>query len=972
MFTCSNKSILFFFIFFFGFSSFSQDQKGTVKGQIADFYGPISGAYLRIDSLNIKVISNVNGEFYFFNLDSGKYNLTIQPIGYIEKNVKFEIKSSDILDLGQILIDQVVNLEEVLINTKRNNSVNQIKSNINIVYIKNKDEIHKLPVKNAADIASRLPSVSLFRNKGESSMVSLRGTPTDWTAVLINGDRLPVACEDNTTRSFEFEAFPSDFVDQVVESKTVTPDLESDNIGGSINFLTKPAVTEKLMEINIAAGFNFLAKKPTGTFSFIYGNLSKNKKWSFISNLTYFGRNYASDAYKIIYGSNLNHSVNRLELRRYDGLRTTVGAHTSLQYKLNSKIKIESNLFCGFMQDDKNMKKQSFNWYDDDGQRLRLQNTKGILNRKIVGGDLCSEINLSPKVKLELKVASYSNQFKFGQSPFSKNDSRNGFFVTEFMSPMLQFQDFSAVDIKGNIPDINSTQNILVKLIGDDNPYSAGDSPLNVQPKFSNILTPEMFHFSNAYTEINHTREGDPIVCKADLEYTLNNKIKLQFGAKFRHKIGFRNISKHGWLQDFSTGNSTPILLTDFSNQLFSVSKEGFLKELGANYEKLNYPMLSDQSLSNFLELNQGRLREVEMNKLNYEYYQWVGSNYNYTENQHATYAMITYSYKKVAFLTGFRIENTHLRESSDTLTSNIAFDSLSGTYFSIPETRTIQRRYIGFLPSFNLNYYINKTSTLHLAVSRTMHRPNFEETKPGAAVIRFNDLEYTFGNPNLKPVFSSNFDISYDKFWGNKGMFSIGLYFKNIENHIFSVVTNSSDVISGITMKRFENANNSWVSGIELLFNKNLDFISSKLKRFEINSNLTYSISRMKVKGRENFQAMTEQTPLLYNLSLSYEGKKLAISTGLLYNGKCLTDLNLASIGGELLHKNSDFDIYLNSFYSLDLMLTFQISKHANIYLEMNNLLNSPERKYVGKDWRVASTEYYRSRSQLGIKFEF
>ena len=170
--------------------------------------------------------------------------------------------------------------------------------------------------------------------------------------------------------------------------------------------------------------------------------------------------------------------------------------------------------------------------------------------------------------------------------------------------------------------------------------------------------------------------------------------------------------------------------------------------------------------------------------------------------------------------------------------------------------------------------------------------------------------------------------------------------------------------------MKRYENVNQSWVGGIELLFNRNLDFISQKLKNFEVNSNLTYSISRMKVAGRSSYQSMTEQTPLLYSISLSYGRDKLSISLGLLYNGKCLTDLNLASIGGELIHKNSDYDVFMNCFYNLDFLIAYQLFKKLNIYLEMNNLLNTPERKYIGSSWRLASTEYYRMKGQLGIKF--
>jgi outer membrane cobalamin receptor len=170
-------------------------------------------------------------------------------------------------------------------------------------------------------VVARVPGASIVRNKGEGSNISLRGTPLDWTATFLNGDRLPVADEDNPTRSFEFEILPADMIEYVFVSKSSTPDMESDQIGGSINFISRTTVKQKTFKLNLAGGYNTLAQKPIGTLNFLYGNLSKNKKWSFLVNGTSYARYYAADAFKMIYGSNFNHSLNRYELRKYEGTR---------------------------------------------------------------------------------------------------------------------------------------------------------------------------------------------------------------------------------------------------------------------------------------------------------------------------------------------------------------------------------------------------------------------------------------------------------------------------------------------------------------------------------------------------------------------------------------------------------------------------------------------------------------------------
>jgi len=971
-----NKFTLLFFILI-SFNLLSQ-KKITLSGTVVDTFGVLPGVTVGIEILKSYALTDENGEFNLYNVPIGHYDLKILALGYKKMQVPITVDSETVNSFSvQLHFEQALNEIEVITRQLSNEarSINKTKNSIQIVTIKSSEEINKLPVKNAADIAARLPSIAVQRNHGENSMVSLRGTPSDWSAIIVNGDRLPVACEDNTTRSFEFEAFPSDLVDEVIEARSITPDMESDNIGGSINFLTRPAPFERVLEFDFASGYNFLAKKPTGNFKLMCGDVSKNKKWSFITNFSYYSRNYATDAIKVIYNSNLNHGVNRIELRRFDGVRATTGGNFCLEYKLNTKVKLGTNGFLGNMTDDKYMKKQSFNWIDDDGRRIRLQNAHGILERRIFGANFFIEIVPIKRLKINSKIAAYDNSFNYGAFPFnSKNDLRNGFLVTEFLSKNnINFTDFSAVDKFGNIIDANNPDVNYIKLIGADNPYGNGDNPNNIQAHFTDLLTAETMGFSNSYTETNRTKERDAIVAQTDAEYQLNAKIKLKVGAKFRNKVGYRNISKHQWLQNYSLpGNNNAFLLSDLPTNDFTNNPTTFLKEQGANYQDVFLPFLTNQAMIDFIPNHQNLLREYYMNQYNYDYKQWVGSSYSYTENQSSGYAMVTYASKKMAMLGGLRIENTVLHETADTISNFQGFDSVLMVSYQIPEKRYTHKNYTGFLPSLNLVFNVNPHSVIRFATSRTMHRPNFEETKPGSAVLRYNELKNTAGNPKLKPVFSFNLDLSYDYYWGTKGMFSIGAYYKKIKDHIFAVSTANVESNTGITLKTFDNAPDSWLAGFELLLNRKFDFFKGAWSGFGINSNITYSYSRMKVPGRPQAQQMTEQTPLLYGITLYYDYKKIDTRLALLYNGRYLSELNLSSLNGsELLHKDSDFDTFINEYYSLDYQFSYRINKHFTSYIELNNILNAPDRKYIGKTWRITSNEYYRIKGQIGIRFE-
>jgi len=974
------KRYLLIFSFFISF--ICNAQNSSIEGIVKDKNGSIPSIKVLLLETNFKTLTDIDGKFSFIDIPAGSYLLEVEGTGYKSYQTKIVVGSNERKKLEPIILQENQVLGEVKVTyfskTSEQKAFNITQNSPLVLNVVSADIIAKLPNKNASDVVARVPGASLTRNKGEGSNISLRGTPMDWTATFLNGDRLPVADEENPTRSFEFEVLPSDIIEYVFVAKTTTPDMESDQIGGSINFITKTAIKEKTFKLNVAGGYNTLAQKPIGTFNFTYGNCSKNKKWSFILNTSNYGRYYAADAFKLVYGSNFNHSLNRYELKKYNGTRINTASYGAIEYKPNEKFKIGTHLLYSFMQDDKYQKKQSYNWYEGSGQRIRLQNIHGKLDRQLFGGDIYTELKINPKITVNAKISSFDNQFRYGNVPYAKKDDRNGYLVTEFISPLLKFTDEDFVSLYGGQIDPNDPNAFPAKLIGPDNPYGNGDDPNNIQPKFVTIfgnkpLEAKDFEYYQSYTEINSTRERDAIVAQGEIQLKPSQNLKIKIGSKFRYKTGYRHLSKHEWFKDYSIpGNNQAFKLTDFKQENFNGNQTGFLAPLGANYDQSFFPFIDHSILSSFLSDSSYLLREKEMNKINQEYYQWVGSNYEYKEWQSGTYLMADYTLKKWSFVGGVRLENTKLYEVSDTLTATLAFDTLTGNQYNVPERRSINRNYIFLLPSINITYKLNNNQNLRFCFSESMKRPNFEQTKPGFAMIRYTDLTYIFGNPNLKPTFAYNFDVFYDLFWQGKGMFSIGAFYKSVYNHIFTVTTADIDPASGIMVKKYENASTSLVYGLEMTIIRKFDFLPGFLQGFGTNSNITLSNSNMNIPGRTIKQKMTEQTPLIFNAGLTYEYKKWSARIAYNYIGKHLKEVNLASIVGiGLLHKDNDFDTYVNQSWNLDLQCSYSINKNINLYLEGMNLLNSPMRTYIGKEWRNLRTEYYGLRFQLGVRLD-
>jgi TonB-dependent receptor len=963
-------------------------QSGHIRGLVTGAGSEqLPGAQVQVGQTGIRNVTGMDGSFELLKVPVGKQQVIITYMGYNKLTLDVEVKDKETLNLGKIRLTEAERMmnEIVVKGGARKGSeakaINMTKMSNKTITVLSSEGIAKLPDRNAADALQRVAGVAVQKNKGEGNYVSIRGTPTDWTATLLNGDRMPVADEDNTSRSFDFEVVPSTLLDYLIVTRTVTPDIEADNIGGAVNLITQSAVTERTLKLDVGGGYNALAQKPAGNFNFVWGDISKNKKFSYIVNGSYYVRNYAADAALVAYGTPYNHSLARLELKDYTGLRTTGGINIGTDYRFNDRFKIGVKALYSQMQDDKYQQKMSYNWNDGSGARIRLQNIHGQLNRQMYGGELNSEWKINDKLKFDGKVATYYNKFSYGPVPYPGNDPRNGYYTVEFVSPLLEFKDMIQTDFFGQKLQPGATS-YPYKLLGIDNPYgTGGDSYKNIQPKYTQMPDPlnpnqditkpvgaSQYYLSGAFADLNNTMERDPIVTQLNGHYKVNNNVTISGGVKYRLKEGERSIGFYQWkLQP----GLRKIPLTDFDITSMNRSNN-FLSAWGSPYSGTLMPSFTQSQLSNFMGQYSDSLVGQAMDTNNSEYRNWVGSAYKYREQVTAGYLMAEANIgSRLSLVGGVRIEHTTLHETSDTLVPNDDPNSVIGIR-SLEVA--VDRSYWAILPMLNANYTLSENSNLRGAVSRTFHRPNFEETKPGSALFERENFFFIQGNPYLKPTFSLNFDLSYEHYWGNNGMWSLGAYYKNITDHIFEAASPASDpAYAGYVQKTFVNAKKAYVLGVEAMVNRKFDFLPGFWKRFGINANFTYSKSGMDVPGRPKQQAMTEQSPLLYNVSLFYEHKRINTRLGFNYTAAYSYALNLFTdiTTNELVHKDTDYDYFMGKSYSLDGQFLYRFNDHFSAYAEVNNILNAPYRTYVGREDRPGRTEYYQQRAMVGVKFK-
>jgi iron complex outermembrane recepter protein len=120
-----------------------------------------------------------------------------------------------------------------------------------IVEVITSDDIGKMPDKNVADALQRVPGVTISSQSGgsggfdENDRVSMRGTNPSLTQTLINGH--PVASGDwfvldqvgLVGRSVSFSLLPSEIVSQVIVRKSATADLVEGGVAGAVDIITR-------------------------------------------------------------------------------------------------------------------------------------------------------------------------------------------------------------------------------------------------------------------------------------------------------------------------------------------------------------------------------------------------------------------------------------------------------------------------------------------------------------------------------------------------------------------------------------------------------------------------------------------------------------------------------------------------------------------------------------------------------------
>src|SRR5262249_45743351 len=143
-------------------------------------------------------------------------------------------------------------------------ALNDQKTSINLVNLVASDQIGSFPDPNAAEAVQRIPGIVVQRDQGEGRYVLIRGAEPRLSATPVSVER--IGTTENTSRQIPLDTIPADLMGAIEVTKSLTPDMEGDSIGGRVNLISKRAPASRQIALTLGSGFNTLVKNDIKDF----------------------------------------------------------------------------------------------------------------------------------------------------------------------------------------------------------------------------------------------------------------------------------------------------------------------------------------------------------------------------------------------------------------------------------------------------------------------------------------------------------------------------------------------------------------------------------------------------------------------------------------------------------------------------------------------------------------------------------
>lgn len=905
-------------------------QQGVLAGKITDAESgqPLGGATVQIIETKKGTYSGTKGEYRIKNLANGFYTVKISFVGYEAKIVeKLAVQGEGefTVTLDVVLNTKQTSAKEVVVEAER---INDNQAAILLQRQKaatvgdgiSKEEISKLSDADAGQALKRVTGVTLVEGK----YVYVRGVSDRYSSTTLNGSTLTTTEPDK--RSFAFDMFPADLLENVSVTKSFTPDLPGNFVGGLVQMNTVDFPSEYSIKVTAGIkGNDYVTLQPGQFVTYPGGSsdwLGLDRGWraapagmpgtsdfAALRSQVKAGNQDATNEW-IAIGTGFNNSLfqRQIETAPFAG-KGSVSLQNVWDVAEESRVGLVASLNYGT---DYSMNRMF---------RAQLL-ANGDEQFSYAGSVSGQSTNVGALANISYQIGS--------QSSISL---KNNYTISSDDESVYQFgHDYTQSQIRKNLSfQFVEKQLLASTLTGEHNIDVASNLLIDWRAGYSQSRRNEPDFRRLRFQKGEFADPTDPMEIAlgpggvttqgsgsdAGRFYSVLNEYSRNLGLNATLSVNATKI-KVGGLYEFRN--------RDFIARSYTYVYDAYKTDI--NYSDLTYSadstVVPDPSKL-FVDSNYSasRIGVSEDSRKR--------DSYMADESLYAGYAMVDYPFQvaslPVRIIGGARIENSLQRLNS--------FDENDAPV-------NVNLDIVDVLPSINIVLTPLENFNVRVAASQTLTRPSLREFAP-FTFYDFQSQSATQGYPGLTRALVQNYDLRFEYFPGPGEVLSVSGFYKNFLNAIEETIIPGSQVVY-----TFRNATgNATNYGVELEMRKNLSFVARPMRFFVVSANVALINSEITVQqvNLNDTRQMWGQSPYTVNVGLSYYNPDWGTTISAGYNTAGRRIIKVSQLGVYQIPADLQTDgphIYENPRDVIDVSVS-QAFGNFEMKASVKDLLNQP-----------------------------
>lgn len=911
-------------------------QSAAVHGRVYDAVSgdALQGAIIRVQGTGHETVSSREGTFQLSNLPAGTHQIRIDYVGYANHSASVTVDANQRvrLDAAMAVSERLQDLDTVKVVGYRgaqSRSLSQQRAADGVVNVVSADTLGEFPDVSVAESVARIAGVAVTRHRGEADAAVIRGGDPSWTRVALDGLSMPDA---GGGRSVALGQLTSEVISAVEITKAATPDMDADAIGGTINIVTRGALTS----LSGFSGKASLGHSELGSadnydyslgYSTVLGDINSHGLMLNVSQSVMDREmNNKESSHRLV---DDEYFPDRLQTKAYN-IQRERGA-VELRYDFQNADE-NRHYFVGFTRSEY--------LADEDRHNVIIRNRRG--GQYEPGSTPL--LGIWPATRIEQNWRDRHDESKRNLLSFGANNAYDAFSL-EFRGAYGKSENIrkpgrTSWSYRADLDD----RQLHYDYSDPDFPELSFVDTGEVPTVGGNVPFDDLeFRYGSNYLE-ERWQEEESVQTQLKIEVPMDfgsHPGFLRFGGKYASRDRDSDSNRYSILAGgpllSQIVSSNPI--NNFGRFPFGYR---FDKEATHQYKD---GMTLEESIEN----------------------SWA-DDFAIKEEVAAVYGMAVVDLGAWRLVGGVRGE--HTRTDSQGWRSD-------DEWATTPDPTQFKRSYTNWFPSLHLKRDMGENLVLRASYSSGIARPSFSDLRPTVSISDHeSSSEATIRAPNmeLKPALSQSLDLSVEYYIEPIGLVSAGVFTKRIKDvHFeFNRIAMPGENFHGFVVPddgrvwRVDETTNgekaATIHGLELSWDQALTFLPAPFNGLGVFSNYSYIETKSTMPTGES-APLGRQPEHTLNFAVYYE--RAGFSTRLAYN---LQTKGISDYGDG----TSDEYLWWDKRAILDWTARYRINSNLSVFAEAGNLTDSRARRYRGDHQRVEELEDFGRTYSIGVRFRF